>query len=106
CAPDSASYDLSVGSISGFTNPVTLSAAGNPVGTTVGFSVNPVVPPGASTMTIGNTGGAAGGTYAIDVTGTFGALSHTAQVSLSLATGAPALVSLTSPANGATGVAS
>mgnify|MGYP001027021484 CR=1 FL=1 len=33
CAGSPAAYDLTVGSIAGFTNPVTLSASGQPAGT-------------------------------------------------------------------------
>ena len=59
CAGVDADYTVNVGQVSGFSDPVTLSASGQPAGTTAGFSVNPVTPPGASVLTIGNTGGAA-----------------------------------------------
>ena len=60
-------------SIGGFTNLVTLSAAGNPAGTTVSFSANPVTP-GASpgtpvTVTLNNTNTLSAGSYVLTVTG-------------------------------------
>jgi len=101
CAPDNAVYTSDVGSILGFTDAVTLSASGNPAETTVTFSVNPVTPPGSTTMTIGNTGAAAAGNYSIEVTGfsTPGAKSSTVKINLFDAV--PAAPSLLSPVNGA-----
>ena len=57
CAPTSAVYSVTVGSIASFNTPVTLSAAGQPAGTTASFSVNPVTPAGNSALTIGRSGG-------------------------------------------------
>jgi subtilisin family serine protease len=102
CAPANAGYTVSIGSILSFTDPVTLSASGNPAGTTVGFSTNPVTPPGSSTMTVSNTGSAAAGSYVIqiDATSTTGTKSRT--VGLDLFTASPSAVTLLTPANGAT----
>jgi len=69
CAPDDAIYTADVGSILGYTDPVALSAGGNPAGTSVLFSVNPVTPPGSSSLTIGNTSAATAGSYTLTVTG-------------------------------------
>ncbi|MBX3061012.1 MAG: S8 family serine peptidase, partial [Anaerolineae bacterium] len=69
CAGPDVLYNVNVGSILGFVDDVTLSASGHPAGTTADFSVNPVTPPGSSVLTIGNTGAAAGGSYAISVVG-------------------------------------
>jgi len=101
CTPADALYDVDVGSVLGFSDPVTLSTSGEPAGTTAGFSVNPVTPPGASLLTIGNTGSAAPGSYSIEVTGT----STTTQmrtVGLDVFTASPAAPALLTPANGAT----
>ncbi|MBP1619818.1 MAG: Subtilase family, partial [Acidobacteria bacterium] len=105
CAPADAVYTVNIGSILGFTAPVTLAASGHPAGTTASFSSNPVTPPGSSTLTIGNTGGAATGTYAITIDGTAsGSGGHSDTVSLGLFVGAPEAAVLTDPANGATNV--
>jgi len=105
CVPDEGLFTVNVGSISGFTNAVTLSATGNPAGTTVGFAPNPVPPPGASTFTVGNTGAAAPGTYAISIQGSAsGSSAHSTGVELSIFNASPAAPALTAPANGALNV--
>jgi hypothetical protein len=103
CAGDNAQYSVTVGSIGGFVNPVTLSASGQPAGATAGFSLNPVTPPGSSVLTIGNTGGAAGGSYGITISGTAaGGLNHSVSVDLDVVVLA-APPTLVAPSNGATG---
>ncbi|MBP1620510.1 MAG: hypothetical protein H6Q02_1277, partial [Acidobacteria bacterium] len=105
CAGTDAVYAVAVGSVSGFGNPATLSAAGNPAGTTTGFAPNPVTPPGSSIFTVGNTGGAAAGTYALTVSGSAsGSGGHSAPAELIIHSGNPAAATLTAPANGATNV--
>ncbi|HNB52035.1 MAG TPA: hypothetical protein PK530_08840, partial [Anaerolineales bacterium] len=61
CTPDDAVFNVDIGQVMGYTDPVTLSTVGEPAGTTVDFSVNPVTPPGTSILTFGNTGAAADG---------------------------------------------
>ncbi len=105
CVPDDAVYSVGVGQIMDFTEPVTLSATGAPAGTSVTFSVNPVTPPGSTTMTIGNTGSAAPGSYSVDLLGTSATLTRNAFVGLTVYTTAPGAPSLIAPSNGATNVA-
>ena len=93
-----------MGSILGFADPVTLSAVGNPAGTTASFSTNPVTPPGTSVLTIGNTAAASAGTYSIDIVGVAAASTHTTTVALDLYSGVPGAASLVSPADGAVSV--
>jgi len=95
-------YNVAIGSILGFDDPVTLGATGNPAGTSVGFSVNPVIPAGSSVMTIGSTGSGAPGSYTITVSGTSTTGTKTRAVGFDLFSAAPGTVSLISPANGAT----
>ncbi len=104
CAPADALFDVAIGSILGYNDPVTLSATGNPAGTTVGFSVNPVTPPGSSQLTIGNTGSAAAGSYNIEVTGTAITSTNSATVQLNLFTASPTPALLQTPANGSLNV--
>jgi hypothetical protein len=104
CAPADAVYNVDVGSILGFSDPVTLSASGHPAGTTTGFSVNPVTPPGSSTLTIGSTGAAAPGSYSIDVTGTATPGGKGQIVELNLFDIVPAGPALLTPADGAADV--
>ena len=106
CVPANGVYTVNVGSVSGFTNQVTLSATGNPAGTTVGFSTNPVTPPGSSTMTIGNTAGAAAGPYSIDVQGQSADPITVHQLAtLNVFTGSPGAPTLLTPADSAINVA-
>ena len=106
CQGDEAMYGFDIGSILNFDMPVTLSATGEPAGTTAMFSPNPVTPlPGSSTLTISNTGSAAAGDYMIEVTGmATGAENRTAEVGLSVFDAVPAAPVLTAPADAATGV--
>ncbi len=98
CAPADGVFDVAVGSFLGFADPVDLDVTGNPAGTTVGFSVDPVAPPGASALTIGSTGAATVGSYPIQVSGasTTGIQSRTVTFDLFSAT--PGGVTPVSPA--------
>ena len=105
CAPASALYNVAVGQLGTFNEPVTLVATGNPASSTVGFSTNPVTPPGGSTLTV-TTAGVAAGSSTITVTGTASpsgtVRSDTAALAVFTASaGQPALVA---PANGALNV--
>jgi hypothetical protein len=103
CAGTEAEYTVTVGAICGFGNDVTLAASGNPAGSTTSFSVDPVPPPGSSVLTIGNTGGAAGGSYVVTIGGTAdGSADLSVDVTLDVVV-APAPPSLTAPPDGATG---
>jgi subtilisin family serine protease len=104
CAPADAVYTINVDSVLGFTDPVTLSASGQPDGTTVSFSSNPVTPGTSTTMTVSGTGAADGGVYSILVSGDSGDIARSTSVSLNLSSGVPSMATLQSPANGATNV--
>jgi hypothetical protein len=102
CAGDPAQYDIAVGSVSSFANPVTLSASGNPAGTTTGFGTNPVTPPGASVLTVDNTGGVAAGSYVVTVSGAAtGSPGHDLDLDLNVYDMAPTAPGLIAPADGA-----
>jgi uncharacterized membrane protein len=101
CAPDSAVFELTIGSIMGYDDPVELSAAGHPAGSTAVFSANPVTPPGSSSLTIGNTAAAAAGTYDVVVTGTAPTSTHSATVQFNLFDSAPGQADLLLPENNA-----
>ncbi|MBK9295249.1 MAG: hypothetical protein IPM57_12560 [Oligoflexia bacterium] len=64
--------DVTLASISGYANPVTLSASGEPTGATVTFGANPVTPDNATTVTLSTLAGADPGAYPITITGTDG----------------------------------
>lgn len=104
CAPTDAQYGLTVGSVMGFSDQVTLNATGYPAGSTAGFDVNPVTPPGVSLLTIGNTGEATAGSYNIDIVGIAPTKTHTVTVGLNLYSDPPSIPVLLSPADGAVDV--
>lgn len=70
-APASMQTNLTAVFNGGFSNPVTLSASGNPPGTTVVFGTNPLLPgTPTTTVTLTNTNTLSFGTYVVQVTGT------------------------------------
>jgi hypothetical protein len=103
CAGNNAEYTINVFAIAGFGNAVTLTASGHPAGTTASFSPNPVPPPGSSELTIGNTGGAAGGSYTVTISGAAtGSSGHDVDVTLDVVAGVATPPTLTAPPNGST----
>ncbi|PIV33665.1 MAG: hypothetical protein COS34_06605 [Lysobacterales bacterium CG02_land_8_20_14_3_00_62_12] len=101
---NSVDHVVNVGSILGFASNVTLSVTGQPPASTTNFSGNPVTPPGSSTLTIGNLGSAAFGTYPITLTGTAGSESKNRALDLIVHTANPTSATLTAPADAATNV--
>jgi lysyl endopeptidase len=104
CLGGDAMYSVDVVQQNGFTDVVTLSASGHPAGTSASFSANGQPAPYSSILTIGNTGAAAAGSYAINIVGVAPTSTHTTTVQLNLFSGAPGAASLLTPANGATNV--
>jgi hypothetical protein len=93
-APASMQGSVNATYAGGFTNPITLSATGNPGGTTVVFGTNPLttgIP--NSTVTLTGTNTLPYGTYTITVTGVAsGAPNQTANMSFTINTGAGPVV--------------
>ncbi len=104
CAGTTAAYPLNVFQFQGFTELVTLSATGEPAGTTPSFTVNPVSPGGTSTMNVTTGGVVAFTTATLTVTGTSSPSSivHSTTVDLTVFAVSPGAATLTAPANGAT----
>ena len=76
-AATSASITLGTTSNGGYVVPINLSASGNPAGTTVGFSVNPLIPGNSTVVTLNNTNTLNAGTYTVTVTGVSGSITQT-----------------------------
>ena len=106
CPPNDASYTIDVGSVGGFSDPVTLTATGVPAGANANYSVSPVTPGNTSVLTISNTGAATPGSYTITVTANSSSGQKTSDVTLVILDGTPAVSTLTAPANAAMNVAS
>ncbi len=99
CLGSNAIYNITVGQVGGFTDPVTLSAVGNPG--SAAFAPNGNNVPYNSVLTIS---GAAAGSYNFDIEGDDGSTTHTTSVGLEVVAGAPSTPSLLIPANGASGI--
>ncbi len=70
CAPTSASMEISTNAVSGFSDPITLTAIGLPAGATATFSPNPVMPGETSTVTVDFSDQAPEGSFTLTVEGT------------------------------------
>lgn len=105
CTGTSASYTINYATLSGFSGTTTYSASGNPAGTTVSFSPSSISANGTVVMTISNTANATPGFYRIAVTATSGAISKVTNYYLELFNSVFPAMSLTSPANLSTGIA-
>ena len=103
CTGNDAIYNISV-TEAGSTDPVTLSANGIPAGASHDFSINPVIPTGASILTISNTLSATPGSYNIDISGANVTDTLTSTVILNLAATPPGSTTLVAPADGSSGV--
>lgn len=112
CVGTEAGFDLTLLSQAGFDDPVNLGVSGLPGGASAQFFPNPVVPtdPAAgATLTISDTGGVSGGSYALTVTGesngpSFDPQSEELGLQLGIVEALTGEVGLSSPADGATGI--
>ncbi len=104
CAPDDALYDVNIGSILSFTDPVTLSTINEPANSVISFSTNPVVPVGSSVMTISNTDNIAIGLHDFAIQGTSTTGPKTSNLSLNVFDAIPAVHNLLTPIDNATNV--
>jgi subtilisin family serine protease len=77
-----AYYTVTSTPVGGFAGPVALSLTGVPSGTSVSFTPNPVAASGSSTLRVTPGGLTPRGTFTLRVTGTSGALTHQATVTL------------------------
>ncbi len=104
CAPGPvAPVNLTIGSVQGFSNPVTLSLPSPVPGITGGFTVNPVTPTGFSNLNLSVDGTVTDGEYAVVVEGTAaGTIDRQAVVYVAVTTAVPGPVTLATPADGAT----
>ncbi len=76
CGTATASITLGTTASGGFSTPINLTASGNPAGTTVGFTSNPLTPGNSTTVTLNNTNTLAPGDYNVTVTGVAGAVTQ------------------------------
>jgi len=75
-------YGAAISGLNGFTGAVTFSVAGLPTGAGGTFSPTTITGTGTATLSIMTTGSAQSGTYQLTVTGSSGALVHSANATL------------------------
>jgi YD repeat-containing protein len=81
-AAGSGLYTVNVDPLSGFPGAVTLTATNLPAGGSAAANPASVTPPGSSSMAVSTDPSTPQGTYAINVVGTSGSLSHTVATTL------------------------
>ena len=96
--PATLTTTISTSQSGGLTTPISLSATGNPAGTTVSFSPNPVTPGSNTTMTLNNANALPPGTYSITVNGVAGTVTSSTTVSFTISGGNPPAIA-THPVN-------
>lgn len=103
CAGADATIGLELASQLGFSTPADITVTGAPAGATVSINPTQVVPAGTSSVTISNLTPAMAGVYTLNIQVVAGSVTRTANVTLTVLPGIPAVATLVSPANGATG---
>lgn len=104
CGIEPATWPLEVGTISGYTGNVALTAATTPAGTTPAFSVSSGAAPYTSAFTLTPGAPLAAGNYAIVIQGQDATHANTGNLTLRYSPVAPAATTLTAPADDATDV--
>lgn len=102
CPGTTVSYLLNYAALGGFTGTTTLSATGNPAGTTITFTPATITATGNIIMTVSNTASAPIAFNTIVVTGTSGALTRTVNLYLDVKNPSFGTTALLQPANGTT----
>ncbi len=83
-----ANITLQTVSNGGYLTPINLVATGNPAGTTVSYSVNPVIPGNSTVVTLNGINTLIPGTYPITITGTSGSSVKTVTLTYTVNPGA------------------
>ena len=105
CSAPSGSINLYTSSVNSFSTPINFTATSFPVGTSVSFSVNQVIPGGTTIVTLSNANTLANGTYTVNISGTAGSITKTRVLTFIVASISPSAPSnLILPANDTTGV--
>jgi len=98
----SASLTVNVTGSNGFNGSVMLSASGLPTGATASFATNPVSGTGATTLTVSTSATTPAGNYTVNISGSSGALTHSASVQLTVTPAGTADFSVTATPASAT----
>ncbi|KGL58819.1 zinc-dependent metalloprotease family protein [Polaribacter sp. Hel1_85] len=99
------SYVLNFDFLNGFSEPVTFTTTGQPSGATIVFTPNSISGSGDVVMEVSNLDGLTPQNYSINIKGEAVTVNQNIDVELNLTTSTFDVLTLTSPVNGATGVA-
>ncbi|QSE97268.1 reprolysin-like metallopeptidase [Fulvivirga lutea] len=105
CGEESKEIEISVGSILGYSENVTLTLEGLTDGINAEFSQNIVAPGNKSILTINNPDLTADGTYYLDLIANYGVSERRLNLVLDIYDGEPDILNILSPENGETEVA-
>jgi subtilisin-like proprotein convertase family protein len=106
CINQDANYNLNIGLLGVFTNNVSLSSFGLPIGLNATFSSNNLPPSSTPTLTISNTAAVAAGIYNFNIQANSSTGTKTISASIEIIPNLSGPLSLTAPTNGATSVIS
>lgn len=98
CSGSTPTVVLNTSSLAGYVTPINFSATGNPGGSTVVFSTNPVTP--GNPVNVSLSGTVAAGSYTLNISGLSGSITKTSTVTFTVVSPLAAPV-LSSPTNGA-----
>jgi subtilisin-like proprotein convertase family protein len=101
CQGTEVLYNFGYDVLNGFDDPTNFTVTGQPAGTTVTFTPNPVVSPGSVIFNVADTAGATPGHYTMTVTGTSGSEIKTLTLYYDLYAATFPAMALTTPVNGA-----
>ncbi|MBL7825273.1 MAG: proprotein convertase P-domain-containing protein [Saprospiraceae bacterium] len=105
CAGTSASFDLALEQVLGFSTAAQITLTGAPGAAIVTITPNPATQDGTATVNISNLTSGMAGTYNLDIQAVAGAITRNVSVELTVLSG-PGSPSSLSPADGTTGVSS
>ena len=99
CGTPTTTATLTSNTLLNFSSPISLSASGNPAGTTVSFGTNQLTPGNSTTISVEGINSLSPGTYNITITGTAtGATTQTATASFTVNPGTSPIIT-TQPAD-------
>jgi hypothetical protein len=106
CSADatSASYDISVDFINNFSEDVSFSTTGEPIGSSVSFTPTSINSDGTVTMTVSDLTGAGVDSYLIEITASSSTIVRNINASLNILNATFETLNLTSPNNNDTGI--
>ena len=101
---NTATYDIVLDFVSGFSETVSLSSSGEPAGSTVMFTPSSANSNTTVTMVVSNLNGATAGVYNIDVSATSTSVTRNVNAKLTIYSSTFGAINLTSPIDAGTGV--